>query len=180
MLRCLTTSRPLCLRLLLNLIFSWSVLLAAALSADPAIADPEAGPITMKVMAKGTGVPLRRVEAKLSDGSKLYSDKDGNLNIRVPSGAERFELYRSGFEPLTVQVKDLSVSQPNAIYLLHAAPSDSNEIVVRGEKPTEASRKTVTTEEAVRVAPGRDPAQIPRLLPGVQVNNFRTDIVIRG
>ena len=185
MLRCLTTTRPLCLRLLSNLIFSWSVLLAAALSADPAIADlavadSEAVAVTLKVMAKGTGVPLRRVEAKLSDGSKFYSDKDGNLNIRVPSGAERFELYRSGFEPLTVQVKDLSVSQPNAIYLLPAAPSDSNEIVIRGEKPTEASRKTVTTEEAVRVAPGRDPAQIPRLLPGVQVNNFRTDIVIRG
>ncbi len=134
--------------------------------------------IRLLVKAKGNGNSVRRVEARLPGGKKIYGDKDGLLKLPPSAAILKIELYKSGFEVLTLELAPGQSEQ--TVYLMPAAPSDSNEIVIRGEKPTEASRKTVTTEEAIRVAPGRDPAQIPRLLPGVQVNNFRTDIVIRG
>jgi hypothetical protein len=136
--------------------------------------------VTIKVMAKGTGVPLSRAEVKV-EGEQQFTGKDGLATIKVPgAGDGNVEIYRNTFETLRVPYQELRTGEGvRELYLFPATPAD-NEVLIRGAKRPEASRKTVTVQEAARVAPGGDPAQVPKLLPGVQSNSFQPEIVVRG
>ncbi len=142
---------------------------------SPALA---AETIKLKVLAKGTGVPVARAEVKIG-GEKKFTDKAGEVAIAIPAGEGAVEVYRNSFESLTIPFADLRRKDHFDAYLFPAQPGD-NEVLVRGAKRPEASRKNISIAEAVKVAPGGDPAQVPKLLPGVQSSSFRPDIVVRG
>ena len=56
---------------------------------------------------------------------------------------------------------------------------DSLSWYVRADYQHQGSKFT-DFAEAAKVAPGGDPAQVPRLMPGVQSSTFRPDVVVRG
>ena len=158
------------------LLFSHSPLIAA---------DTQAAVTKIIVRAKGLGDPLSRVEVKI-DGQKFYTDPKGELTLTLPSSGT-LECYRRGYETLSISVADVKKQMQTSpsgepavtLYLFPATP-DGDEIVVTGVRRPEVSRKKITVEEAIKVAPGGVPAQIPKLLPGVQSSSFRPDIVVRG
>ena len=134
--------------------------------------------IKLRILQKGSGDPIGRAEIKVG-ADKTYTDPKGEAQVTVPQGEGVVEIYKVEFETLRIDFKKLRDQKEYELYLLPALPTD-NEIVVRGVRRPEASRKQVTVEEAVRVAPGGDPAQVPKLLPGVQSSPFRPEIVVRG
>lgn len=134
--------------------------------------------VRLRVRQKGSGDPIGRAEIK-AGAEKSYTDPNGEAQFSVPSGKGALEVYKVEFESVRVDYEKLRGQNEYEIYLVPAIPTD-NEIVVRGIRRPETSRKQVTVEEATRVAPGGDPAQIPKLLPGVQSSPFRPDIVVRG
>ncbi len=153
---------------------------AAGVAATPAAAAPAVtSTVTLKVRVKGSGAPVGRAEITLPDGKKLLTGKDGEVQVNLPAGDGQIRVYRPGQEPELRDIAELRGKDRVEIFLLPATPTD-NEVIVRGEKRPEASRKTITIAEAVKVAPGGDPAQIPKLLPGVQSRSFSPDIVVRG
>ncbi len=155
----------------------FAVLLALAF-ASPAFAQE----LTLKVLAKGSGIPVSRVEIKIpgASGEKLYTDKAGQAKITVPAAGDgEIELYRHSYETLKIPIADLRGKAEFEAYVYPASPSD-NEVLIRGAKRPETSRKTISVQEAAKVAPGGDPAQVPKLLPGVQSNSFQPDIIVRG
>lgn len=175
-------------RILLNtacFVFGLSVF-AAALPAigqtqpptNPSPATSEAVDITLTVMAKGNGVPLSRVEIRYGN-EKSFTNKEGVAKFRVPDGTGEITLYRQSFEEEKIDFAVLRKNNETSIYLRPSIPSD-NEVIIRGAKRPEISRKNVSIEEAAKVAPGGDPAQVPKLLPGVQSSRFDPTIVVRG
>lgn len=134
--------------------------------------------VKLRVREKGSGYPMGRVEIKVG-GDKTYTDPAGEASLAVPEGDGAVELYKAEFEARRIDFKELRGKADHEVFLLPAVPAD-NEIVVRGVRRPETSRKQVSVEEATRVAPGGDPAQVPKLLPGVQSSPFRPEIVVRG
>src|SRR5205085_10059243 len=59
---------------------------------------------------------------------------------------------------------------------------DDNVIVVTGKRRPQVSRKSVSIDESRRIAPGGDPAQVVKLLPGVQSRGggFGNQVIVRG
>lgn len=141
----------------------------------PALAQSS---VRLQVLQKGSGDPLGRVEIKIGT-TKVYTDPAGEATIAVPDGEGKVELYKAEFERESIDYAKLRAKSEQKVFLLPATPSD-NEIVVRGTRRPETSRKQVSVEEAVRVAPGGDPAQVPKLLTGVQSSPFQPDIIVRG
>jgi len=132
---------------------------------------------------KGTGRLLRKVETKF--GSTVeYSDPTGTIVIPNFEDHKQIEFSRFGFEKLTIETKNYAGKSAATVYL-HPLPPDDNEVRISGKKRPEVSRITISTEEAVKVAPGGDPVQVAKLLPGVQKGggaNRGADnrVVIRG
>lgn len=144
---------------------------------------PIAPPLTIqklnfKVLEKGTGLPLKRVEITVGN-SKVFTDKDGVAAVEIPAGTDSIGFYRNAFEIQTLRAETYKGKNELTIFLFPATPAD-NEVIIRGAKRPETSRKTISIEEAKKVAPGGDPAQIPKLLPGVQSNRFQPTIIVRG
>lgn len=137
------------------------------------------GKVTLRVRAKGSGVPISKAEIKGLSSDQLFTDKQGQVELQIPAGNGAIEVYRHTYETLSVPFADLRATSSYDAFLLPAVPND-NEIIIRGAKRQETSRKTVTIQEAIKVAPGGDPAQIPKLLPGVQSETFGPGIVVRG
>lgn len=133
---------------------------------------------TITVKAKGSGVPVSRAEVKIG-AEKKYTDKEGVIAVTVPAGEGNVEIYRSSYTTLSIPFADLRGKTTYEAFLRPAQPGD-NEVLVRGAKRQEASRKNIRIEEAVKVAPGGDPAQVPRLMPGVNSSPFRAEVVVRG
>jgi hypothetical protein len=159
---------------------------APAVQPTPAPA-PAAAPVpsqesVLRIYEKGKGTPLSKVEIKLGE-TTLFSDPKGEARLVVPSAAEApdgaVRLFRVGYETLVVPYSDLRPAGEFDIYLFPAV-SDENVIVVTGKRRPQVSRKTISIEESRRIAPGGDPAQVVKLLPGVQTSGFRSDVVVRG
>ncbi|MBI2602468.1 MAG: TonB-dependent receptor plug domain-containing protein [Deltaproteobacteria bacterium] len=130
------------------------------------------------ISAKGSGVPLRRAEVKT--GSEVfYSDAEGKLEIPHTQVGETISVFRDGYLKLTLQKWELSTTELNSLFLYPAQPDDSV-IIVTGKKRSAVSRKSITIEESKAVAPRGDPAQITKLLPGVQSPSLGPNIVVRG
>jgi hypothetical protein len=123
--------------------------------------------ITFKVSARGTGVAISKAEIRV-DGKTIFSDGTGTAIIEIPkTGDGTVTIYRKGFERL--EVKYVQLRPPGEFDVrLYPSVTDDEVIIVRGKKSNAISRTTVSIEEASKVAPGGDPAQVVRLLPGVQ------------
>ncbi len=122
--------------------------------------------VTLKITAKGNGLPVGKAEVKIN-GETLYSDAEGRVKIKVPDqGNGIVTVVRKGFERLEIKFADL---RPNGEFGVHLYPGtpDDTVILVQGKRNSAVSRKSVSIEEAAKIAPGGDPAQIVKLLPGV-------------
>lgn len=158
---------------------TWAQEPAPATPPPVTVTAPATGSVLLKIYAKGNGRPVGRAEVKIGE-TKLFADKNGEVTVNVPaSGDGAVEIYRSSYQTLRIEFATLRGKPSYEAYLRPATPPD-NEVTIRGAKRPETSRKTVSVEEAAKVAPGGDPAQVPKLLPGVQSSSFSPDIVVRG
>ncbi|MCB9228903.1 MAG: TonB-dependent receptor plug domain-containing protein [Deltaproteobacteria bacterium] len=163
----------LCLACLLSLSGAFTTLRAT----DLQVSQNSSVSVVRKIFReKGSGRPLERVEVRFDD-QVFYSDPDGRISVTFPSAySGDFEIYRDGYveESLSVEV----FRNDEVIFLYPDIPQ--NQVVIRGKRNRMISSKQVSAEEVREVTPRGDPAQITRLLPGVQVQGFRPEVVIRG
>ncbi len=135
--------------------------------------------VVLRVLTKGNGRPLTRVEVK-SGANVAFTDPKGEAVLMIPAGATgRLEIARAGYETTQIAIADLLKQPIYTLYLLPATPDD-NEVIVRGMRRPEVSRKTISVSESARIADGGDPVQVTKLMPGVQTQMFSPDIVVRG
>ena len=131
----------------------------------------------VEILAKDR-LKLPRVEVKV--GTEVYfTDPSGQLTIPISAAGNMLEIYKVEYEKKTVSAAELSRTELNRIYLIPGQPSDDT-VVIEGKRRKGVSAKKVSIEEAKSVAPGGDPAQVTKLLPGVQAQTFRNQISIRG
>lgn len=135
----------------------------------------------LRVLQKGTGIPVKRVEIR-NGQNKAYTDNKGEFEINLPNNDGFFELYKQSFELTRIPFKTVFEEQKENTYIIYLYPETppDNEVLIRGVRRPEVSRKAVSVEEAVKVAPGADPAQIPKILPGVQTTSFSERVIVRG
>lgn len=147
-------------------------------SAPVSAPAPAARLLKFRILAKGTGIPLRRATLKIGDGQQ-FSGPDGIVSVDVAKSVSEVEISRNGYKTEIVSIGDLTSDITLDVYLIPGQPDD-NEVIVRGVRRQEVSRKTISAAEARALVPSGDPAQITRLLPGVQTQAFRPEIVVRG
>jgi hypothetical protein len=151
---------------------------------DKATATPESAPgatkaLQIHVKEMGTGRPLRKVEVKFGSQTE-FSGPDGTLTISGVKTGDRLEFSRFGFEKLGGTIEELGKGATDfEVYLTPSVPDD-NEVRVSGVKRQEVSKIAISKEESIKVAPNGDPAQVTKLLPGVQTRGFDNRIVVRG
>lgn len=128
---------------------------------------------------KGTGRPLKRVEIKILD-QVFYSDTNGLVKLRIQKNyKESAEVYLTGYDVIKISASYL-LSHKNLEIYLEEDLARTNRVIIKGKKKQSVSRKEISIEESEKVAPGGDSVQVIRLLPGVQSQAFRKDIIIRG
>ncbi len=152
------------------------LLLQAVNAGSQTVAAQPSQSRTLTVLAKGSGKPLQRVEVKIGDWTG-YSDRDGKVEFQAAEDAT-VTLSRFGYESASIKLQELS-SADNKVFLFPAVPND-NEVIIRGVKRPEVSRKSISAREAARVSPSGDPVQVTKLLPGVQSKSFGNRVIIRG
>jgi hypothetical protein len=134
--------------------------------------------LRVKIFQKGSGSPLRKVEVRLG-GNKAFTDPEGVASIEFPQEPAEISFVKSGFQTSSLpwdEVKELSELE---IYLYPALGAD-DEVIVRGKRRPSISKKVISSIEAARVAPGGDPGQVTKLLPGVTTRPGRSEVTIRG
>ena len=132
----------------------------------------------VRVMQKGTGVVVRKVEVMV--GSQKYlTGPEGVAEIDIASDAKEIRFERPGFEALSLAADDFKDTLELEVYLYPKLQGD-DEVIVKGKRRPSVSKKVVTVEEAQRVAPGGDPGQVTKLMPGVTSKVGRSDVSIRG
>ncbi|MBC61580.1 MAG: hypothetical protein CMP11_03910 [Zetaproteobacteria bacterium] len=134
--------------------------------------------LKITILEKGSGRKLKRVEVSLGEDI-FYSDKQGEvlLDRNKIKGAIKF--YRAGYNSLSIEEKDYQDTEKINIFLYPSQPG-GNLVTIFGEGSTEVSKKEISIEEAIEVAPRGDPVQIIKLLPGVQSNTFGPRVIVRG
>ncbi len=121
---------------------------------------------------------MKRAEIQIGNDVQ-YTGPDGRLVVEIPGDSAKISVSRIRFAS---QIIDWSFKRDGSklvVYLAPGTPLD-NEVYIRGVKRPTVSKKSVSKQEAVRVAPNADPVQVTRLLPGVQSGAFRPEIVVRG
>lgn len=134
--------------------------------------------LKLKVMQKGTGQPLRKVEIA-AGGQKYFSTPDGTIEIQFGADVNEIVFVRNGFEILTLPAADYRDTLELDVYLYPKLGSD-DEVIVKGKRRPSVSKKVISANEAARVAPGGDPGQITKLMPGVTTSPGRSNVTIRG
>lgn len=148
--------------------------------------------VTVRFRQKGTGLSIRRTETTIGD-KKFQSAPDGTVTLETESSAT-MRFVRFGYKPMEVKVADLldrartrleaepaegQIELRVDIFLEPALGGDDT-VVVTGKKRHGVSKQVISVEEARRVAPGGDPGQVTKLMPGVQRSAFGSQVVIRG
>jgi hypothetical protein len=147
---------------------------------EPGVETPESSAlwtVELKVLEKGTGVPVGRAEVAVGS-AKQFTNKEGLLALQGNTGVFALTIQRNGFETLEIQI-DPESTKEKTIYLMPSTPSD-NEVLVKAQKRPEVSKKILTIAEASKAAPGGDPGQITKVLPGVQSKPLGSQIAVRG
>jgi len=140
--------------------------------------EPIGHEVEIQVRTKGKGSIVKRAEVQIGT-SVQYTDSEGKARLTIPAGPGKLAVSRHGFEQRLIDFDELRQKPRFEVFLFPGEPGD-NEVFIRGVKRPSASRKTISANEAARVAPGGDPVQVTKLLPGVQTNSFGTDIAVRG
>ncbi len=125
--------------------------------------------LVLRVREKGKDRAIRRAEIQWQ-GQKTFADKDGTAKITLNPSSNKVEIAisRTGFETATIWV---SPNDTSAEVFLVSLQSQTI-VVVRGKnEPNAPSKKEIAIEEARRVAPGGDAANIVKIMPGVQVRS---------
>ena len=121
--------------------------------------------MTLGVYEKGTGAPLRRAEVKYGE-QRWYTDAKGLVPISIGGGSKgSLTISRKGYVSVTMPIRNLKGSK---IYL-EPGFDDDNLVVIQGQQRESTSKKSISAEEASRIAPGGDAAKVVRLMPGVQL-----------
>lgn len=143
--------------------------------------SPRTGDMMTSVIfrEKGDGKIISKVEVRVA-GEVYFSGPDGKAEFPLPaaSGETELEIYRSGYVPMTLTVSELREQQGQDIFLYPDVAQ--NQVIIRGKRQRSVSKKQISIEEVREVTPRGDPAQITKLLPGVQTQGFRPEVVIRG
>jgi hypothetical protein len=150
------------------------------------ILEESSATLAIRVYQKGTGIPLKRVEIKA--GSLIfYTDAQGRAEFSVDLSGSRDDgvitARRNGYEELTKPIGTQALKPGDELiveFYLEAKLADDDAIRIKGERRTNISKKIITTYESKKIAPGGDPAQIIKLMPGVQTQNFSSRVIIRG
>lgn len=139
--------------------------------------DSPAWTLELLVLEKGTGRPVGRAEVAVGE-AKQFTNIDGRLTLQGRTDTFKVTIEKNGFETLGVELNPKEAKE-KTVYLFPGTPTD-NEVTVKGQKRPEVSKKILTIAEATRAAPGGDPGQITRVLPGVQSKAFGSQIAVRG
>ena len=133
--------------------------------------------VELKVLEKGTGVAVGRAEVAVGP-AKQYTNATGQLALQGRTGSFQLTIQRNGFEIFELEI-DPKTTKEKTVYLMPSTPSD-NEVLVKAQKRPEVSKKVLTIAEATKAAPGGDPGQITKVLPGVQSKPLGSQIAVRG
>lgn len=140
---------------------------------------PQTNTTTITILAKGSGIPLSKAEVKFA-GQTLFADPKGNVTLTIPNDSKQFvTISRAGYLREEIPASSLASPGEYEIFLYPGTPDD-DVVIVRGSRKPAISKKSVSIQEAAKVAPGGDVAQVVKLLPGVQSGNFGGEAVIRG
>jgi hypothetical protein len=134
--------------------------------------------VKLRFLQKGGGGPLRKVEIRIGD-KKYFSDPDGRAVVEVPAAASEVVFIRAGFQTSSLPAQEVRVLSELEVFLYPALGSD-DEVIVRGRRRPAISKKVISSEEASRVAPGGDPGQVTKLMPGVTTQPGQSEVTIRG
>jgi len=135
--------------------------------------------VTLRVSEKGSDLVVPKAEVKAGT-STLFSNQQGMVQLSIPkAGNGVVTVTRPGFEKAEIDFDELRATPAFEVRLLPGTPDDSV-VVVRGTHKKTVSGKSVSIEEAAKVAPGGDAAQVVKLLPGVQSTGRGADVVVRG
>jgi len=144
--------------------------------------------LTGRVVVSGTDQPLARATVRLFRGAQRVGEQvtgvDGKFSFPdVEPGAYRVEITATGFDSYTAN-EELSASEWTEVSYGLALPSEtSDEVVVRGKRPSrEVTRHTLTRRELSRV-PGTsgDALRAIQNLPGVaRPPSLSGQLVVRG
>jgi TonB-dependent Receptor Plug Domain len=137
-------------------------------------------PRRMKLLInqKGGGGPIRKVEVRLGN-QKYFTGPDGSIEIELPESASDISFVKAGFQFSSLPWDEIKNVSELEIYLYPVLGAD-DEIIVRGKRRPSISKKVISSDEAARVAPGGDPGQVTKLLPGVTTKPGRSEVAIRG
>ncbi|MCX6125431.1 MAG: hypothetical protein NTV34_11895, partial [Proteobacteria bacterium] len=176
------------------LMVSWTFLSINPLYAQEFIPTENAGPIPVevvkpnvvkppaiikiKVMQKGTGQPVRKAEVTAGT-NKYLSDPEGNVEVSFGFDVTEIIVVRNGFETVTLPASEYRDTLELDVFLYPRLGAD-DEVIVKGKRRPSVSKKVISVEEASRVAPGGDPGQVTKLMPGVTTSPGRSEITIRG
>lgn len=138
---------------------------------------PQSKIFSIIIREKGNGRPIKRAEVRIGTNSS-YTDPQGRVDITLSDDVTKILINKKAFEQRIITIKRGDKS-PLELFLLPDEPDDE-EIIIVGKKRPEVSKKSVTVRETKRIAPQGDPAQITKLLPGVQSSGFSTDVIVRG
>jgi|GEM_PF-883392 len=134
--------------------------------------------LLFRIRTKGAGRALRKAEVKQGD-KIFYSDDRGEVTADILLDDSPVQIARTGYLTETFKPDGISSGSLVEVFLYPAQPSD-NEVLVQGSRRPEVSRKSISVTEAARVAASGDPAQVTKLLPGVQSRPINPKIVVRG
>lgn len=134
--------------------------------------------IIIQVLEKGTGQEIKRAELK-ADKKIWYSNKEGIIKIPTLPIKTTLRIYRKGYKTLIIDQSNIKKESINKLFLIPNQPAN-DEVIIQGKRRNEVSKKRISIAEAKEIAPGGDPAQVTKLLPGVQVQGFRPQVIIRG
>ena len=136
------------------------------------------GTYKLLILVRGRGVPINKAEIRTKN-KVFYTDPKGALNIELSDEA-KVEIKKTGFEKTELDAQTLTEPGEYQVFLYPALSEDESTIIVKGKRKAEVSRKVISVIEAAKVAPGGDPAQVVKLLPGVQSRAFDSRVIIRG
>ncbi len=155
--------------------------------------------ITVRFRKKGTGETISRTEAAITEGNAengsdtIQSAPDGTVTLEAAESAN-LRFTRFGFKPFDIKVVDLIEKAKSRLQaepgegqlqlrvdvFLEPSIGGDDTVIVQGKKRPGVSKQVISVEEARRVAPGGDPGQVTKLMPGVQSQAFGSQVVIRG
>ena len=134
--------------------------------------------LKIQIKQKGSGRSVRKVEVGIGS-LKLFTDQDGFVEIEVPDSGSEITFVKTGFQFASLPWDEIKSLSELEIFLYPALGAD-DEVIVRGKRRPSISKKVVSSDEARRVAPGGDPGQVTKLLPGVTTQPGRSEVSIRG